>query len=69
MKDVFRASGAGHTFARQMRGWVEEAGYEDGHERLVDVYLVAMNPNQQLAKQSTASTTAVVAGLVEYPRG
>lgn len=69
MVEVFKMTGSGTSFAKNLSTWVRDAGFETVQDRLVDMYLGASNPTPQLARLGTASTKIAVAGLVEYAKG
>ena len=68
MKHVFTAMGANFHFARQIHGWLEEAGLINAQERVVNSYMGATNKNTQLAAQGVLSTSTAAAGLVEFAK-
>ncbi|KAJ8121569.1 hypothetical protein ONZ43_g2008 [Nemania bipapillata] len=68
VRGLFTATGAGWHYARDMRGWLEEAGAVDVDECVVDMAFGAKNPNEKLAEMSARCTAKAMDGLVKHAK-
>ncbi|OCL14894.1 S-adenosyl-L-methionine-dependent methyltransferase [Glonium stellatum] len=66
MKDMFIIMGAKIDLTRQIPGWLEEAGFTDIQDRLIDMKIGATNPNPRLAKQGVYSTAISATALSRF---
>ena len=66
IKEIFETTGAGCTYARRMKGWLEDAGAVGVEERLVEMYMGVKIGDEVLAGKSARSCAVAVEGLVMY---
>ncbi len=69
VKLVFETTGAGSTYAGNLRRWVEEAGAIDVGEVAVDMAFGAAHQEKALAEKGATCTAGAVAGLVIHAKG
>ncbi|MCJ1471589.1 hypothetical protein MMC13_000229 [Lambiella insularis] len=55
LNDVVAAKDVDITFARQLRGWLQDAGFVDVQERVTDICVGPMNKDAELGKRGVAS--------------
>lgn len=59
ISDVFDAVGAGHTFSKKIKGWMEEANLEDVHTETVTVPIGArQKDSEEIARDGARSMSA-----------
>lgn len=68
VKLVFNTTGAGWTYAQDLKGWLEEAGAVDVQEVSVDMAFGAAHPNPVLAEKGATCTAEAISGLVLHAK-
>ncbi|KAI1144994.1 S-adenosyl-L-methionine-dependent methyltransferase [Nemania diffusa] len=68
VRALFTATGAGWKYAKDMRGWLEEAGAVDIDECVVDMAFGVRNPDKALAEMSARCTAKAMDGLVKHAK-
>jgi hypothetical protein len=64
IKDIFDAVGAGHTFSKKIKQWMEEAGLEDVHTQSITIPIGArQKESEEIARDSARSMSANFKGL------
>ena len=63
-QDIFVAIGAGTSTSRDLRAWIEEAGFVDVHDELFNMRLGARNPDGKLGEQTAYATATTAAGMI-----
>ncbi|KAI4144645.1 MAG: hypothetical protein LQ340_006570 [Diploschistes diacapsis] len=69
IKQLFRGMGVEDGYARELKGWLQDAGLEGVEERVLDVRLGAANSDKDLARKGTRSFVLATTGLVQVARG
>ncbi|KAI0531727.1 S-adenosyl-L-methionine-dependent methyltransferase [Xylaria digitata] len=68
VRGLFTATGAGWHYAKDIRGWLEDAGAVDVEEYVVDMSFGIKNPNKELAEMSARCTAKAMDGLVKHAK-
>lgn len=68
VRALFTTTGAGWHYAKDMRGWLEEAGAVDVDECVVHMAFGVKNPDKELAEMSAQCTAKAMDGLVKHAK-
>ena len=65
---VYAAFKSPFHIGKELASYVGEAGFEDVHDRVIDVKLGAANPDAELAKQGVLSTTFAARNVAGFAK-
>jgi hypothetical protein len=68
VSDVFKVMNTGNDYARQLKGWFEEAGLEDVQEKVFDIPIGISNEDSEMGKRGAMMFSYGVKGLVDVAR-
>jgi hypothetical protein len=66
MRDTFGAIGARFGDINKARGWLEEVGFENLQEKLIEIKYGARNPNEDLARKGVWMNKKVATPLSKF---
>jgi hypothetical protein len=69
IRSVFEYTGAGWTYARELEGWLRDAGCTDVQTKMVEKYLGAKHPDPVLAEKGVNTCRNAAAGLCSHAKG
>lgn len=65
LSDIFNVMNTGNDYARHLKGWFEDLGLEDVHEKVFDIPIGQSNPDTEMGKRGALMFSYGVRGLVD----